>query len=162
MNIPPPPAAPPRAFVQFFKYGLCGGFATVVDMAVFYAVSLTVIPALAADDPVVRRLGLTGPFADEILRPRNFAINRAIAFLFSNAAAYLTNVRWVFEPGRHRRHVEIGLFLIVSGFSMAVGLGMGWSLIHWGGFSTTFSYAGNMAASILINYACRKYVVFKG
>jgi putative flippase GtrA len=82
--------------------------------------------------------------------------------VFSNLAAYITNVLWVFEAGRHRKHVEIGLFYIVSGFSLAVGAGIGWSLIRLGGISTSFSYAGTVAASILINYVCRKYIVFRG
>lgn len=150
-----------RNLTQFVKYGLCGGLATVVDLAVFYALSLTVIPTLLPDDPLVQRLGLSGPFVSEAVRARNYVLARAVAFVFSNLTAYVTNVLWVFEPGRHRRHVELGLFYLVSGFSLAAGTAVGWSLIHWGGLSTTVSLLANVVASTLINYACRKYLVFK-
>lgn len=155
-------SAAARNLAQFVKYGLCGGLATVVDLAVFYGLSLTVIPTLLPDDPFVRRLALSGPFVSEAVRARNYVTARAIAFVFSNLTAYVTNVLWVFEPGRHRRHVEVGLFYLVSGFSLAAGTAVGWSLIHWGGLSTTVSLLANIVASTLINYACRKYFVFKG
>ncbi len=162
MNADTPPAALRGRFIQFTRYSLCGGFATAVDMAVFYLASLTILPALSPEDPVARWLRLSGPFVEEALRSRHFVINRVLAFVFSNLAAYVTNILWVFEPGRYRRHVEITLFFIVSGFSLAAGTAIGWSLIRLGGLSTTFSYGGNIAASVFINYACRKYIVFKG
>ena len=151
-----------RNAAQFVKYGLCGGLATAVDLVVFYGLSLTLIPTLLPDDPLVRRFSLSGPFVAASARARNYVLARAAAFVFSNLTAYVTNVRWVFEGGRHRRHVEIGLFYLVSGFSLAVGTAVGWSLIALGGLSTSLSLLANVAASTLINYACRKYFVFRG
>ncbi len=151
-----------RSAAQFVKYGLCGGLATAVDLAVFYGLSLTLIPTLLPDDPLVRRLSLSGPFVMASARARNYVLARAIAFVFSNLTAYVTNVLWVFERGRHRRHVEVGLFYLVSGVSLAVGTAVGWSLIALGGRSTSFSLLANVAASMLINYVCRKHIVFKG
>jgi len=147
---------------QFVRYALCGGLATAVDGAVFYLCSLTFLPALGPDDPVVRWFQFAGPLAEEAVRSRHFVINRALAFLFSNLTAYVTNVLWVFESGRHHRHVEIALFFVVSGLSLIAGTALGWGLIHLGGLSTTISYLGNIAIAILINYACRKHIVFQG
>ena len=147
---------------QFVRYALCGAFATAVDALAFFVAAWRFLPALAPDDPLVRMLHLQGPFADETVRAINYLINRVIAFFVSNLVAYVTNVWWVFERGRHRRDIEVTLFYAVSAFSLVAGAGLGWTLIRLAGCSTTVAYLGNITASILINYACRKYVVFKG
>lgn len=148
--------------IQFIKYGLCGGAATVVHVALVYTLSAWVIPALSADDVVVRFLGLPAASLSDALRARNYFINSCIAFVFSNLTAYILNVLWVFQPGRHARHVEMALFYAVSIVSMGVGVALAWGMIRFFGFSTTTSFVGNMVASLLINYLCRKYIIFKG
>jgi putative flippase GtrA len=99
---------------------------------------------------------------DESLRSRNFVIDSVVTFLFSNLTAYVLNVLWVFEPGRHRRMVEVALFYAVSTASMGVGTFLGWFLISIFGLSTTASYLAKMFSSLLINFLCRKFIVFKG
>lgn len=148
--------------VQFVKYVIAGGIATMVDVLVFYTLSWKVIPALRPDDPVVRLLGITVTAIDELTRSNHFIINRALTFLVSNLAAYLVNIAWVFKPGRHKLWVEVTLFYIVSLVSFAAGTFVGWSIIRAFGLSTTVAYLANMIAALLINYVCRKYVVFKG
>jgi len=148
--------------VQFIKYGICGGVATLVDMLVFYFLAWKVFQALDNTDIMVRLLGLDVAPIGEALRSRNFVIDSCIAFVFSNLTAYLLNFYWVFQPGRHKRHVEIGLFYLVSVVSIALGTFLGWIMITVFGLSTTFSYVGKMVASLLINFVCRKYIVFKG
>jgi len=154
--------------IQFVKYGLAGGAATVVDVLIFYTLSWKIFPALQADDHLVRLLrdGLGFDFplepVREALRGRRFILNSAIAFVFSNFTAYLLNMSWVFTPGRHRRHIEIILFYIVSVVSILSGIALGWAMITFIDLSTTASYLGKMIAAVLINYACRKYFVFKG
>jgi putative flippase GtrA len=154
--------------VQFLKYSIAGGVATAVDVLIFYVLSWKVLPALQADDGLVRLLrdwcGLDLailPVA-EAVRARHFVINRVITYFFSNLTAYFINFYWVFTPGRHRRHVEVLLFYAVSLTSLAVGTTLGWAMIHFFGLSTTTSYLGNLVASLAINYVCRKYLVFKG
>ncbi len=132
-----------------------------VDIVCFYLFAWFVLPALSADDPVVRLLGLTAPALDEIVRSQRFIANSAIAFVFSNLTAYVIDVLWVFHPGRHKRIVEIGLFYAVSLTSVVVGTALGWFLIRRLEFSTTASYACKMLASLMINYVCRKFLVFK-
>lgn len=149
-------------FIQFIKYGIAGCIATAVDVLVFYTLSWKVIPALRPDDPVVQLLGLSVTAIDEVVRSQHYIINRAITFLFSNLTAYLVNVAWVFKPGRHKWWLEFTLFYVVSIVSFAIGTFVGWLIIRAFGLSTTVAYLANMIASLMINYVCRKYFVFKG
>jgi putative flippase GtrA len=152
--------------LQFFKYGIAGCFATVAHVSVFFFCSLWVFPALLADQGldqwIVELFGVDMPVMEESLRKRNFLINNIIAFLFGNVVAYWINFHWVFQPGRHRRHVEVTLFLIVSAVAMFAGVQLGVLIIHFTGATTTLSQVGNILAAILINFVCRKYIVFKG
>ncbi len=147
---------------QFIKYALGGGVATAVDMFVFFLVAWRLLPALRADDPIVRRLGLTVRPVSEEARSRRFIWITGIAFLFSNMTAYLINILWVFQPGRHAWYVEVALFYAVSGISIVIGTSLGWGLIRYLHVSTTFSYAGKLFAALMINYVCRKYLIFQG
>lgn len=150
--------------VQFIKYTIAGGIATAVDVLVFYFLAWRVFPALRPEDPVaqvLQRVGLSLLPVAEALRGRNYVINRCVTFLFSNFAAYIVNIYWVFEPGRHSKWVEIGLFYIVSLSSYVIGTFLGWFIISVWRFETTYAYAANALASLVINYACRKYLIFK-
>lgn len=148
--------------VQFIKYALAGGVATAVDIAVFYLVAWKLIPALREDDPVVRALKLKVHPVTEAQRSARFVYVTLIAFMFSNLTAYLINIFWVFQPGRHVWWIELLLFYAVSGISIFIGGGLGWVLIKWFHLSTTASYACKMIASLLINFVCRKFIIFKG
>jgi putative flippase GtrA len=172
--------------IQFIKYGIAGGIATMVDVGAFYLFSILWIPALQPDDRMIIVLhwlheflvGLApaladwqwlyeamhiqvAPIAVEV-RERNFVINRCIVFFLSNFTAYMLNRLWVFKPGRHRAHMEIVLFYAVATISFIVGTSLGWGLIAWLGISTTDAYAANLVSAVLINYVCRKYIVFRG
>ena len=68
----------------------------------------------------------------------------------------------MFEPGRHKTWVEVVLFYAVSIVSFALGTFLGWFVIKFFGMTTTAAYVANMVASVMINYVCRKYLVFKG
>jgi putative flippase GtrA len=148
--------------IQFIKYAIGGGIATGVDMLVFFLLAWRVFPALRENDPVARRLRLRVRHVDESDRSRRFIICTALAFMMSNLTAYLINIFWVFEPGRHAWYVEMALFYAVSGLSIFIGTALGWAMIRYFHLSTSFSYAGKLCASLMINYVCRKYFVFKG
>ena len=151
--------------IQFVKYGIAGGIATVTHIVAFFALSLWVFPAMLPDTGVdailVRWLNVEMPILDEAVRQRHFMINNGLAFLLSNLVAYLINFHWVFHPGRHRRHVEIALFLVVSAVSLVIGVQIGVLIIRFLGATTTLSQLGNIVAAVLINYVCRKYIIFK-
>lgn len=149
-------------YVQFVKYGICGGVATFVDILVFYTLAFNFIPALTNSDPIVTHLHLQVGAIPEATRSNHFVIDTVLAFLFSNTTAYILNALWVFTPGRHQRHIEIALFYIVSIISIATGTFIGWVMIKYFGLSTSFSYVSKCVAALMINYVCRKFVIFKG
>lgn len=151
--------------VQFIKYGLCGGIALAVDMAVFFLFAWLIFPALSAADPFAKLLSwmaLDVHPVSEALRLRNYWIDKVICFLISNAVAYGLNVRFVFRAGKHRRHHELLLFYAVSTLAFFLGTLAGDGLIRFAGLATTYSYVCAAVAALLINYAGRKFFVFHG
>jgi putative flippase GtrA len=89
-------------------------------------------------------------------------IGNVIAFLFSNMVAYLINSFWVFERGRHSLLVEVVLFYLVSGISMAIGTVLMGLLIRRLHLLTTFAFGANLVSAVMINYVMRKYLIFLG
>lgn len=151
--------------VQFIKYGLCGGIATVVDMAIFFLFAWLVFPAMTESDPFAKLIVWIGgniEAVSETVRVRNYWIDKIICFLFSNYAAYLLNVLFVFKAGKHKRSHEMALFYAVSTVAFVLGTLAGDMLIRFAGLATTYSYACAAIAAILINYAGRKFFIFKG
>jgi putative flippase GtrA len=148
--------------IQFIKYGIAGGMATAVSITVFYLMSIFVLDALNADDIIVKLFGIDIVDLSTGLRARNAAINNTVAFMIANMVCYLINIAWVFTPGRHHWLVELGLFYLVSGVSFALGTGLQTWLIAQYGIQTTFAFGANLVTALLINYAMRKFVIFKG
>jgi putative flippase GtrA len=148
--------------VQFIKYGIAGGAATAVDVIIFYIMAGFVFRALTPDDWAVRYLNLPAVELGNAVRANLVVVDSFIAFLFSNLVAYVTNVKWVFESGRHKRHVELAMFYAVSGTSIAVGVGIAYVLIRWFGLTSTVAFATKVIAAVMINYVMRKFVIFKG
>lgn len=149
-------------WIQFAKYAFAGGLATGIDILVFFTLSWRLIPALKSEDTAARILPIPIKPASEEKRSFNFVVNSVIAFIFSNFAAYILNVLWVFEAGRHSRFVEVVLFYSGSTISVALGTFLGWLMIkklHW---NTTFSYTGKLIVAILFNFICRKLLIFAG
>ena len=95
--------------LQFVKYGFCGLFAVAVHNVVFGILSYWINPAI--DD------GL-----GDSVRAIRATVNNCIAFVFSNCAAYYTDVKWVFVQGRHKPLKEFFIFGLVSSLSFAAGL----------------------------------------
>lgn len=150
------------ALLQFIKYALTGGLATLTHIAVFHLVCWKLFPALQPADFAVKVLHLKAAEVDTRTRARNSMRGNIIAFLISNMVAYITNVLWVFQSGRHSFIVEIVLFYAVSGTSIFFGtLLMGW-LIRRFGLLTTRAFVANIFTSVMLNYALRKFVIFAG
>ncbi len=148
--------------IQFIKYVISGGVAVVVNLVIFYILAWLVLPALNPDDLVVKITGLTAQPLEDTVRAQRAVINNCIAFIFANLASYLLNIYWVFEPGRHHKIIEIGMFYIVSGTSFAIGTVLMWLLINYLSFSTTIAFSAQLVSAALINFVVRKYVIFKG
>ncbi len=148
--------------VQFIKYGIGGAISMAVHVFCFYVMALKFLPALSNNDIIAGLLHLAVPEVSDGLRARNSMIDNAVAFLFSNLTAYVINIFWVFQPGRHHRVLEFLYFFLVSGVSMGVGSLLMGVLIKSFGITTTHAFAANVVAALMINFVMRKKVVFKG
>ncbi len=148
--------------IQFIKYALSGCVALAVHIVAFYFFSWLVVPALKEDDIVVRIFNLSVTAINDTVRARNAVINNWLAFIFSNMAAYILNIIWVFESGRHRRWLEILMFYAVSAISIAVGSAVMWLMVMFIGSSTTLAFAADVVAAAMVNFIVRKYYIFKG
>ncbi|MBN1673555.1 MAG: GtrA family protein [Kiritimatiellae bacterium] len=135
--------------VQFGKYAVAGAIATGVDAVCFRIFALFFSPD-------------TGSGLSDAVRARHFVIDNVLAFLISNLVAYLLNIVWVFKAGRHKRWVEVAMFYVVSGASVAIGVLLGNLLIACWGWEGNLAYLAKMVAALTINFALRKFVVFKG
>ena len=146
------------AFIQFFKYGICGCIALFLHSSIVYSLGLTINPAIGESVP-------------RELKETNSMVNNSIAFFPSNAAAYLLNAYFVFTPGRHSKRKEISLFFLISAISFTAG-----HLTIWAIFRSTDSNfqpgdhqaniehlvnGGFVLSSVLVNFICRKFIVFQ-
>lgn len=148
--------------IQFIKYAIGGCTAAGFDIIIFSILAWKVFPALKSDELVVRLFNLDVPEVAIHLRTLYYAIDKTLAFLVSNFIAYVINIYWVFEPGRHSRRKEIMLFYGVSIVSFVLGTAVGAGLIYFFRFSGLMAYVANMVAAVLINYTGRKFFIFKG
>jgi len=148
--------------VQFIKYGIAGAAATVVHTLCFFTMAWKVFPALTASDPVARIFNIPASAISDSLRARHAAIDNAVAFMISNLVVYIINVSWVFESGRHSRLKEIGMFYAVAAISVFIGIGLQSVLIKFYGIDTTPAFGAMIAVCLVINYAARKFFIFKG
>jgi putative flippase GtrA len=156
--------APP--FVQFIKYGMAGGAATVIHILVFFLAGFLLFPCVSADDPLMRFLswafGASAPVVNEVLRGRNAAVSNVIAFVIANAVCYVMNRLFVFRPGRHHVILEFLLFFAVSAISAGIGTALIYILVDRFGVQTSYAFIANIFSSLAINYLMRKFFVFKG
>ena len=148
--------------MQFIKYGLSGGMATAVHIVIFQLAGWLLLPCLQEKDLFVRVFAIELPVLTDAVRSRNAMIDNGMAFMISNFVAYTLNRLFVFKAGRHHWPIEIALFYAVSGVSMVLGtMLMGWLIRHYG-MRTDFAFGANLVTALLINYAMRKFVIFKG
>lgn len=135
--------------VQFIKYGICGVGALIVHQTIWTACSAWLYPALDSALP-------------RDVRAIHSTYNNAIAFLFSNVFAYFTNVLWVFQQGRHHWVKEFLYFTLASTLGFVAGLAAGPFLIHKYGINSVVAQGLLVIASVMVNFVCRKFFVFKG
>jgi putative flippase GtrA len=129
---------------------------------VFHLAAWKLFFALQANDWFARLLKLQVQKLDNNTRSRNSMKANGVAFVISNLVAYLINIYWVFVSGRYPWIVEIGLFYIVSGVAIVIGTGLMGFLIRRFGMLTTYAFGANIFTAIMINYAMRKFFIFKG
>lgn len=143
--------------LQFVKYGCCGVLAVLVHTLVFGTLAKTVLPAMT--ESIVNG----APITKELLI-RNFILASIVAFLVSNLTAYLTNLLVVFTGGRHHRVVEFLFFTAVSSVGFIVGLVIAVLQLQHGGehANSWLATLTLVVTAALVNFACRKFFVFKG
>lgn len=141
--------------IQVVVYGLCGGLATVFFLGIVIALSKTVIPAY--EGMIVHGQPIT-----DALRAKNLLINNTIGFLVANVVAYVTNILFVFRTGRHHPVLEFLYFTLISGISFAISQVAGPWLVKQFGVPTNVAILTNLITSMLLNFVCRKFFVFKG
>ncbi|MCP4051357.1 MAG: hypothetical protein GY730_11715 [bacterium] len=147
--------------IQFIKYGIAGGIATLSHIVLFHLISWRALPALQQNDLFVRIFNISVTDIADAVRSRNSMINNFIVFVFSNFIAYSINIYWVFTPGKYIWFIEIALFYMVSGVSVFTGTLLMGYLIKRYGLRTTYAFTANLVVAVLINYAMRKLVIFK-
>ncbi len=136
------------ALVQFVKYGICGGGATVVHNVIFILLGMTLLP-------------LAKGSVDEAVRAKNIVLANVAAFPFGGLFAYITNRLWVFVPGKHSRAKEAAMFFAAGAAGFFPGLWLvGWmaSTLH---VPSTVAQLGFLVTSVLVNFVLRKFVIFK-
>jgi putative flippase GtrA len=140
--------------IQFAVYGIFGTLSTVIYMATSLFLSYKVIPAMGG-------MIVNGAPITDSRRARNALINNCIAFLVANAFAYTTNIMFVFKPGLHGPVMQFLLFTAGSGTSFLLSQFAGPYLIKRFGLPTQVALVTNVIASMLMNFAIRKFIVFK-
>ncbi len=152
----------PAATIQFIKYAVAGGVATAIHITIFHLACWRLFPALQERDIAIRLLQISPATVDSRTRSKNSMYGNVIAFLFSNMAAYLINIRWVFQAGRHNIIIEILLFYAVSAIAAFLGTALMGVLIHRYRILTTWAFSANIFCAVMINYAIRKFFIFAG
>jgi len=148
--------------IQFIKYALAGGLATITQIVIFHFVAWKLFPSLQENDHAVRFFQLSIREVNDTIRARNSMIGNFLSFLVANMVAYITNILWVFEGGKYNVVIEILLFYAVSGISIFLGTILMGFLIKRFGILTTYAFGSNIVTAVMINYAVRKYFIFNG
>ncbi|RYD32381.1 MAG: GtrA family protein [Verrucomicrobiaceae bacterium] len=139
--------APPA--VQFVKYGISGAGATAAHVSVYLALITLLWPHL--NDPSLNAWE----------RAKSTFPPTAIAFVFSNAFAYWLNMKWVFTPGRHTPLREFLFFTAVNlpgALTGTLAQAMLVFFLHWPKWA---ALAGFILPNVLINFVCRKFLIFR-
>ena len=135
---------------------------TPVKIFIFYMLAWKAFPALQTGDPVAALLGISVTHISIATRSFNSMICYSIAFVCANFVSYTVNAVWVFESGRHRRLVEIGLFLISSGATLVITTSLIGTVIRYLGVHTSYVFFFTILITPIPNCWIRKFFIFKG
>ena len=133
--------------IQFGKYGVCG----VISLVVF----LTVAWLGERQFPEY-----FGPEASNEVRSVALIWLHLVAFVPSNFAAYALNRALVFTPGRYSMGKELALFTLISLLSFGIGEIIPVLLIRYAGVSNGIAHGSFVISSAMVNFVCRKFLVF--
>ena len=111
--------------------------------------------------PAYEHMQVNGMEITDQIRSRNLFINNCIGFTLANIVAYITNVMFVFKPGRHHPAREFLLFTLVSGISFVISQMAGPWLVKAYGMPTNVAILSNLFVSMMLNFAARKAFIFR-
>lgn len=135
--------------VQFAKYGFCGVVATLSHTLAAWWFSTHWFPAFHGAPT-------------EVLKWNQIYAN-LWALPIGNLVAYATNSLWVFTSGRHSRLKEFTLFSLINLVSGLAGIFAGPFLRDAFNSDTGWLVAqlSLIITSTLVNFLCRKFLVFQ-
>jgi len=148
--------------MQFIKYGVIGVMVTAFHTAIFYVAGYLFFPCFKPDDIVFAKLEISVTAISEETRMVNAAICNAIGFIPANVTCYILNRLFVFKSGRHHCVVEFLLFFSIAALCIVIATATQSALIKYLHMQTTFAFLINITISLVINFAMRKFVIFKG
>jgi putative flippase GtrA len=153
-------------FWQFVKYGVIGVMSTAVQLTVFYVLAATSMKCLGSDDVAVKYLGLpSAEFSgDEPWYATRGAIASAatgVGFIIANVFCWLMNRKFVFKPGKFVWYTELAMFFGASTFATVMALAVMIVLIDQFALMTSLAGVIEVAVSFLVNFAIRKFFIFK-
>jgi putative flippase GtrA len=152
--------------LQFFKYGFSGALSCAVELVTFYLCATCLFLALDPDDIFVQlseKIGFRVPVVtDTKVRLRGFMLAKGVSFVISNIVCYALNVLFVFKSGRHRRHREIIYFYTLSLSVILIAMAFSAWLISSFNVTSTIANILSIGLALSVNFAGRKYFVFKG
>ncbi len=140
--------------LQFLKYGLCGGLAVIVHNGVFAGLGYTLLPAFHG-------MLVDGEMITLAERRPNFIYCSVLGFLASNGVAYLTNLAWVFEGGKHHRLLEFFFFTSVSSIGFVVGMTLALVQMRQENSSSWLASIVLLITATMVNFVCRKFFIFQ-
>lgn len=146
--------------LQFLRYGVCGGIATVADGFVFFLAAWLLFPALTGQDQLVQFFGITINNASEESRAMNFMLANTLAFILSNFVAYVLNTLFVFKSKKERRNKEITSFYLLSTIVACLSIGLSMVMMKFLFLSTSLAYCIKVIFSVMVNFVARKKYVF--
>jgi putative flippase GtrA len=139
----------PPSLLQLMKYGFFGVGSVLIYQSVFGMLGHSILPHFEE---------LPSVSAGE--RKMNFILASAIGFGSANLFAYLTNVRWVFQGGRHNRITEFFLFSGVAFVGWVVGMIPGYLALEEGHAGSWVASGVVTVVSVIANFICRKLFIF--
>lgn len=150
--------------LQFLRYGIAGVAAMAANLGAFLLCEQFLFPVPPESEAVQLNWGDLGnmlAILQEDIRVANFFKSNAVAFVSANLVAYVLNFLWVFQSGRHSRSLEIVLFFGVSLASFVLGTLLASIAVNQG-MNAYLAKGADVVTAILVNYGCRKFLIFKG
>jgi len=124
-----------NVFIQFFRYGIVGGLAFLVDYGLLYLLS--------------DKCGL------------HYLLSASIAFIAGLVVNYLLSIFWVFSESKYQdKRKEFAIFAFIGVIGLGLTEGLMWLFTDLTGLHYLLSKLITAALVLLWNFFARKAVLF--